>query len=440
MMALSFVLAVSILLSGSFCLSHSSFPPFPAVNANVEGAVAKSTEVSRFASPWTTGASVQSETYPISRRIERQTNDCTRTTEFEERMTAIECNADFLKAANDVECSFYAIMRPLPFFVDEDAAKCGLGGNDTLCGVHENSDVKPRDIAIDVIEECIQDSRNCSNRCKMTLEGFSGRFGCCIHSDQVTGSNDLIRALTPQLWSDCGVTRPEPCDNVMTQESAANSSCSFTCSLNQFHALFCKYQAEDLMALYRECDEEQIALRVAQSCGFNHRGEFCATVGSVHSISSIFHNPRDGLDQEYLEDVYDKCIEFSLSGNCPADCREALLDAKEKFGCCFNNINRSAIDLSTTFFNPVREDGIRSFVSDFKLWSACVVEPPALCQFPNVSVFDNLTQCSVCKESNVESNDDLTVLAVSVGASVAVLLLLLLTIAVIIICCYYRKR
>lgn len=436
MMALSFVLAGSIILS-SFCLSHGSFPRFP---ANVEGAVAKSTKVSL----WTTGASVQSEAYPDSQRIERQTDDCTRTTEFRERMTAIECNADYLRAANDVECSFFAIIRPLPFFGDEDVAKCGLGGNNTLCGVHENSNVPPWSVARDVIEDCIEDARNCSNRCKMTLEGFSERFGCCIHSDQVTRSDDLIRALTPQLWADCGVTRPEPCDNVMVQESSANLSCSFTCSLNQFHALFCKYQAEDMMALYRECGEEQMALRVAQSCGFNHRGEFCATVGSIHSISSIFRNPRDELDQEYLEDVYDKCIEFSLTGSCPADCREALLEAKDKFGCCFNNINRSAIDLSTTFFNPVSEDGIRSFVSDHNLWSACVVEPPGLCQFPNVSVFDNLTQCSVCElefESTVESNDDLTVnLAVSLGVTGAVLLLLLLTIPVIIICCYYHKR
>lgn len=418
---LSLVLVGSIFL----CLSHSSFPRFPAVNR--EGALAKSTRSSPFAFSWRTRANVQSAN---SQRIERQ-SDCTRSSDFRERMTAIECNAEYLKAVNDVECFFYAIV---PFF--GDFAKCGLGTNNTFCRVHETSDVTPFDVASDVIQQCIEGSRNCSNSCKTTLENFSERFGCCIHSDGVTRIGNLIRALTPQLWSDCGVPRPEPCGNVIMPQSATNSSCSYTCSLNQFHALFCKYQAEDMMALYRECGEEKVALRLAQSCGFNNRGEFCATVGSVHSISSLVHHPRDELDQEYLEGIYDKCIDFALTGNCPAECRKALLDAKDRFGCCFNNINGSAIDLSTTFFYPVSEDGIRSFVTDNNLWSACVVEPPGLCQFPNVGVFDELTQCSVCQ---LDSDDDLTILALSVSAGIVVLLLLLTVPVTIIICCYHKR-
>ena len=296
-----------------------------------------------------------------------------------------------------------------------------------MCGVHDNSPDDPGNIARNVIRSCLEDTRNCSNECKTELQNFADTFGCCVHSNDVTDSDNLARALAPQLWEDCGVTLPAPCDNAPDELAplSREASCSYTCSLNQLQALFCKYQAATAIQIYQECGEEQSALQVAQSCSFNDKGEFCATVGSINFPFFLFTNPRDELDDDYFLDVYSKCVSFSSTGNCPAECREALLEAKEKFGCCFNNVNR------TDFFVSV--DGLRSFVTSYDLWTACVVEPPGFCEFPqDASAFDELTQCSVC-ELQAQSTDDFPILAVTVSSAVVVLLLV---VAITVVGCY----
>lgn len=425
-------LSLTIALQG-----RAAFLRFPALNVNVEDAKLIQ---HRLKLPRTTQAFLQSENYAISRQMlrnERQTACTPDSTELDQRIAALRCDANYVRAVNEAEGIECSLLSGVLFAFNQLFADCGVDRRGTFCVEHENADKDPGIIARDVIRECFEDPRNCSNKCKMMLENFSERFGCCVHSNDVTRSSELIRALTPQLWDNCGVALPNPCENapVVTQTNG-NLSCSYTCSLNQFHALYCKYQAKKAMEIYRECGDEQSALGVAQSCGFNHKGEFCATVGNRHSIFFIYRNPRDELDDEYFLDVYSKCIEFSSTGICPTECREALLEAKQNFGCCFNNLNTTAFNRNKLF--SVSRDGLRNFVTSYNLWSACVVEPPGLCEFPaDTSVYDKLTQCGVC-DLHDDAAGDFPLLAVAVSA-VGVLLLLTASIPVIVFCCC-RKR
>ena len=384
-------------------------------------------------------------------RTERQST-CS-STDLRQRLAALQCDADYLSAVREVEgaeCSFFITLGVASTSfssltsLNRDFSRCGMDRNGTFCGVHDNSLDSPWNEARNVIRACLEDmedTRNCSNACKTELQNFAGTFGCCIHSNDVTGSDNVVRALAPQLWEDCGVPLPAPCDNAPDELATLSrqATCSYTCSLNQVQALFCKYQATAAIQIYQECGEEEIAIQVAQSCSFNDKGEFCATVGSAHSLFSFFTNPRDELDDEYFLDVYSKCVSFSSTGICPAECREALLEAKQKFGCCFNNVNR------TDF--PVSGDGLRSFVANNNLWAACVVEPPGFCEFPqDPSVFDALTQCSVCEsesdmttQSTSESADDFPTLAVAVSSAVVAVLLLMVAIVMVVVC-YCRIR
>ena len=378
---------------------------------------------------------------PILPRTSRQT--CARAVnEQAQRLAEVQCDGGFLNALSDLEgaeCSYLIAFRPVStrFSLDREFPECGRDSNDILCGVHDVSVINPQSMALDVIGECIDDQQNCTNSCKEMLGNFSSRFGCCIHS--ITDS-DTIRSLTPQLWEDCGVTLPSPCDNAPQALAPlnANARCSYTCILEQFLALFCKYQAARTIEILEECGDEERALLTEQLCGFNQRGDFCATVGNVY-IFSLFINPQNELDDEYVFDVYNKCIAFAETGICPTECREALVEAKQKFGCCFNNINQTALG---SFLFSVSPEGLRSFLTNNDMWTACVVETPGFCGLPeDASVYDDLTQCSVCEVALQQGSgsDDFPLVIIVASVAGVGTLLIMIAVPILIYCCYRRR-
>ena len=379
---------------------------------------------------------------PILPRTSRQT--CA-VNEHSRRLAEVQCDGGFLNALSDLEgaeCSYPITFRLVSnrFSIDREFPECGRDSDDVLCGIHDVSDNSPYSIAFDVIEECIDDQRNCSNRCRETLENFSNRFGCCIHSTEIMEDSDTIRSLTPQLWEDCGVTLPSPCDNAPQALAPlnANARCSYTCSLEQFLALFCKYQAARTIEILEECGDEERALLIQQLCGFNQRGDFCATVGNVY-IFSFFLNPQNELDDEYVFDVYNKCIAFAETGICPTECRDALVEAKQKFGCCFNNINQTALGSFLFFVSP---EGLRSFLTNNDLWTACVVETPGFGGLPeDTSMYDDLTQCSVCEVALQQGSgsDDFPLVIIVASVAGVGTLLIMIAVPILIYCCYRRR-
>ena len=385
--------------------------------------------------------SVSSQRLPEVLRRERQT--CSRE-DLNQRLARVHCDADYLNALRNIEnagCSYPAAFdrsARIRFTFHRGYPECATeDSTGVLCGEHDLANVAPRRIARVIIINCLATPGNCSDRCRTTLEAFASRFGCCIHSLAVTESQDLIRALTPQLWEDCGVPRPEPCGNEPLPPAPLNPnvSCSYTCTVQQSLALFCKYQAADVIQAYRECDGEQGALRTIQTCGFNNGGDLCGVVSRTSFISLVagYDESSIQLDEEYIRQMYDTCIDFALIGKCSTECREALVRARDRFGCCLSSINMTAVR-----FNFFGRD-LADFVTSSELWSTCVVQPPSLCQLPtDLSVYDGLTQCELCSLQPTSSDDDFP-LAVVIGGAAALILSLVVLVPVVFCCCRYKR-
>ena len=377
----------------------------------------------------------------------RQTT-CALTNEVrDQRLAEVQCDADYMNALQElegIECSFVATIRQFTFFITQRSfPECGTDRNGVLCGVHETAQTDPDDEARDIIQECFENVENCTDECKTLLEAFVSRFDCCVHSLSVTSSEQLIRALTPQLWDDCGVILPAPCDNAPPELPPIdlNISCSYECTINQAQALFCKYQAQEAISIYLECGDDESALRIQQPCGFNDRGEFCFPVGRSSfplNILGFFASViiRDDLNDEYFLELYSKCISFVSTGKCPSECRDALANAKETYGCCFNNANGTALGLSSSEADPV--DSIRSFVTSYDLWSGCVIETPGFCNFPSDdSVFDEFLRCSpdTCDPQSTSGT-----FPPGVVAAIALpVILLMIAVPAMVYCCYCKR-
>ena len=384
---------------------------------------------------------VSSQRLPEVLRRERQT--CS-TEDLNQRLARVQCDADYLNALRNIEnaaCSYPVAFRlaRIRFTFHRGYPECATeDSTGMLCGEHDSAQVDPREIAEDIIDDCLVTPGNCSDRCRTTLEAFASRFGCCIHSLDVTESQDLIRALTPQLWEDCGVARPEPCEDEPLELAPLNPnvSCSHTCTVQQSLALFCKYQAAGVIQAYRECDNEQGAVQTIQTCGFNNGGDLCGVVSRINFISFVAGSSIQ-LDEEYVRQMYDTCIDFALTGKCSTECREALVRARDRFGCCLSSINTTALGFTFIDGDPA------NFVTSSELWSTCVVQPPSLCQLPNdLSVYDGLTQCELCqlKPTSSSDDDDFPLAVVIGGAGAAALILVLVVLVPVIICCCCYKR
>ena len=381
--------------------------------------------------------SVSPQRLPEVLRRERQT--CS-TEDLRQRLARVQCDADYLNALRNAECSypaaFYRLARVRFTLRRGYYPECSRDDSTgMLCGEHNSAKVAPRSIAKVIIKNCLATPGNCSGRCRTTLKAFASRFGCCIHSLAVIESENLIRALTPQLWDDCGVTRPEPCGNGPLAPASLNPnvSCSYTCTVQQSLALFCKYQAADVIQAYRECNREQGVLRTIQTCGFNNGGDLCGLVSRTGFILLVVGSVSIQLDEEYVRQMYDTCIDFALTGKCSSECREALVRARDRFGCCLSSINSKALRF-TSF-----DGDLADFVTSSELWSTCVVQPPSLCQLPtDLSLYDKLTQCELCQLQPTSSDDDFPLVAV-IGGAAALIMVLVVLVPVVFCCCCYKR-
>ena len=125
-------------------------------------------------------------------------------------------------------------------------------------------------------------------------------------------------------------------------------ACSYDCVLRQFISLSCKSVGEKLEKLDRECNQTgRFGI-----CGFD-KGVSCALLN--YPISDFVT-------------IYDKCYSFFEKSNvtnrvCPSECSEALLDAKDTYGCCLKYYNST--------FN---DEAVGHAVMKSDLWAACDIE------------------------------------------------------------------
>ena len=389
------------------------------------------------AQSWTTTVTGR---HQILKRISPDEQCTPDSDELDGRIAALRCDADFYRAIRETGCAL-----PRLLFADNDFRDCGSDSNGTFCAQHDTADTDPSDLARDINDECFEPpSQNCSSSCRETLEEFSERFGCCVHSERVI-SDRYIRVLTPQLWQDCGVERPEPCDNSPASPPVvdANITCTVSCSYTQYNAIYCKHLARKAIDIYNECGDDENAMQVAQECGFSDRGMFCAGLGQIGFLAVLGDPNDDELSNEFVLQVYNKCLQFFANGTCPSECRDTLQEIRNKYGCCFNNINKTAFDFA--LFND--EDDPQGLVTGYDLWSACGVETPGLCSLPDdVSVYDDLMHCSLCPvelevistgDKSDESNDHTK--AIVGGVLGAIIFLVALSIPILIFCYFFKK-
>ena len=233
---------------------------------------------------------------------------------------------------------------------------CGTNRNGTLCSELNDRD-EVYDIYYDAFRVCFRSSdrrvglppsaSDCENECQLALRQLSDQVGCCIH--HISPNDDYPVFRTPSLWINCGVVQPEPCtDTPQPIDEVPDFACSYDCVLRQFISLYCKSVGEKLEKPDRECNQTgRFGI-----CGFD-KGVSCALLN--YPISDFVT-------------IYDKCYSFFEKSNvtnrvCPSECSEALLDAKDTYGCCLKYYNST--------FN---DEAVGHAVMKSDLWAACDIE------------------------------------------------------------------
>ena len=304
--------------------------------------------------------------------IQRQSCD-PNSVEQNRRVAAAKCDTNYVTAIVSSPCNFL-------FTSLGDIRRCGTDRG-TLCALYDPS-LDTREIRrLCFVDNTLPETlANCSSKCRKRLETFASEFGCCIHTEPRI-VEAFSNTLTPLLWSQCGVTRPEPCEDTpnIPEKSTDDPSCSSFCGSSQSFGLECQHIGDKLLQIYEQCGDTVSANELRQRCGFNARGRFCGIIPDFTASLT-----------DTIFPVYNKCYNFLSSGQCATACKEALEDLKETYGCCVNNLN-------STSQSRQREIGV--FVTSYKLWSACGVESPGFCSLPaDLSVYDELIQCNACRD------------------------------------------
>ena len=338
------------------------------------------------------GASAQSQHHAIHRQA--QADACTPDSiELDLRIAVTQCDPEYIAALREAggsNCDYFA-GRFAGDFLTNEIRKCATDGNGTFCVVHDpflSSQDRSRDmldVANDIDNLCFESLSetltNCSSECRLALEELSDRFGCCIHTERSITGDRLGKILTPLVWSRCGVTRPDPCeDTPQLPEPLAEVTCTYLCALSQFFALNCKYLSRKVLQIHEECGASDTvsARETRQTCGFNDKGDLCGITE---------------FDREYILSVYNECYRFYSTNECPTDCKEALQEMRDTYGCCVNNLNTTQAIIS---------DNIESLVTGYDLWSTCGVETPGYCPLPSdLSVYDDFTDCNTCVDNSL---------------------------------------
>lgn len=286
-------------------------------------------------------------------RIRRDSeNTCTMySNEYFNKLAVLECNEMYIEAVlkeiEDTPCG-----NPLGA---ELIAACGTNHEGTQCatlGYYTAFD--------HVFNSCfnysdgkyrLPSTNNCKNECKFALILLSDWYGCCIHT-----SDESMIVLTPSLWMNCGIRRPEPCADTpkVAFESRSTRPCSYDYYMREYLYTYCKYLGEGLVKLNMECGHsEQKTLEI---CGYD-KGQYC----------NILKYPR-----QTLLAIYDKCHSFfeesTTEWTCTDECKKAIQDFKDLYGCCVISLNGSD-EYDDTETQVLRSD----------LWASCAIEIPQDC-------------------------------------------------------------
>ena len=212
-------------------------------------------------------------------------------------------------------------------------------------------------------------SNFCPTACRILLEDFRGRLGCCVNA-LVNNSRTVSvpASVDYRVWNICDVPLPAAdCeDRPVTVNPSDNEQ---QCIEGQYFHM--KYTQNlclpergqpyiNAIVLDRRCNDTSFFISaeyVTNLCSMDDSGRVC---GSTYSIAD------SDVDHTRLETLNSVCATSNVS--CTAACRDDIRNAKELRGCCLNWINFSTYPTETAL--------------SYGVWKSCGIETPGFCESP----------------------------------------------------------
>lgn len=288
----------------------------------------------------------------IARRDSENTSCTMYSNEYDRKLTVLGCDARYVEAVQK-EMEDSTCGNP---FGAEEIAACGTNHNGTLCALLDLGYSYTFDYVWDSCFNRSDDGINrlpsadyCGSRCVSALRRLSDEFGCCIHATEY-----LEIVLTPSLWTNCGVQRPEACADSPKFEVEDTPPCSYEYSMMEYLYTYCKYLGRELGYLNMECGYSE--QKTLEMCGYD-KGKYC-----------YLSNPAAHTSLA----IYDKCHSFfeesTTDSVCTDECKEAIQDFKNLYGCCVISFN------DTYDYQSIEPQILNS-----GLWASCGIEIPQDC-------------------------------------------------------------
>lgn len=122
-------------------------------------------------------------------------------------------------------------------------------------------------------------------------------------------------------------------------------------------------------------------------------GPFCrsALAGDLNSMSTVFSG------------IISTCFNFSTGISCPVGCKEALIQMKERIGCCYQNVyNNTAYYTQLVLSEFITPGEFTGFVQlnnePLSPWTRCDVKPPTRCESQPFTLPPTPLKCSLCDQ------------------------------------------
>ena len=282
-----------------------------------------------------------------------------------ERSPDEPCTSTELQRRNDsLRCNNAAIGQQLL----DVFASCGFnneaqrkeeecGRNETGGFCYEQTENNTlTQFANSVVFSCTRSAIFCSFSCNSSLQQLRQNTGCCANFLLTDAYLRLGRQRNPDLWSNCGLQRPDNCQSSLsftqTQNDVVCSGGEITYRLNRLN---CNPDyATPFVDLMRSCGlGESAQIGVINRCGVTRYDTFCFEAEANAS--------------RLVGDVRNEC--FTSAQECPISCKVALDMYRTGADCCLNNLYNN----SQTATSLLR-------TTNHMLWSSCGISSPGFCR------------------------------------------------------------
>ena len=98
------------------------------------------------------------------------------------------------------------------------------------CGVNEQADFcfevvdSSSQLARTVLDTCLTVTAECTIRCRVALDTYNRRVGCCLNNLHNNKASNYFRSTSPVLWSACGIYSPGFCQSTLGGGVATHTS------------------------------------------------------------------------------------------------------------------------------------------------------------------------------------------------------------------------